>query len=76
VVGELVLTPEEQAARRPGPGRDRAALLAMDEAGEPCACGTEQWQICLAHFGLTGHRRHVRPGQKVPTEHGQAAGQA
>jgi hypothetical protein len=59
--GTVVHTPEEQAQRRAGPGSDRAAILAADEAGEPCACGTTREEMCLAHYGLQGHRRHVRP---------------
>jgi hypothetical protein len=62
VVGELIRTDEEQAALK---GNDRAAILAMDERGDHCACGVEPDQICLAHWAIHGHRRHVRPGRQT-----------
>jgi hypothetical protein len=34
--------------------------LAMDRAGEPCACDDQT--PCLAHAGITGRRRWLRPG--------------
>jgi hypothetical protein len=58
----LLRDPAEQEAHRPGPAWDRAAIRAADEVGEPCACGTTPDRICLAHFALQGHRRHIRPG--------------
>jgi len=33
--------------------------LAMDRAGEPCACDDKT--PCLAHAGITGRRRWLRP---------------
>jgi hypothetical protein len=49
---------------RPAPGkrhrsRERRAHLRQDVAGVPCAC--DDRTPCLAHAGITGRRRHVRP---------------
>jgi hypothetical protein len=40
-------------------GRERRAQLRLDEAGAPCACS--ETTACLAHHGITGRRRFVRP---------------
>lgn len=44
---------------RPNHGRERRAHLRQDAAGVPCACDDKT--PCLAHAGITGRRRHLRP---------------
>jgi hypothetical protein len=40
-------------------GRERRAQLRKDKTGEPCACSDTT--PCLAHHGITGRRRFLRP---------------
>jgi hypothetical protein len=40
-------------------GRERRAQLRQDAAGVPCACDDQT--PCLAHAGITGRRRWLRP---------------
>lgn len=39
--------------------RERRVHLRMDKAGAPCAC--DDRTPCLAHAGITGRRRWLRP---------------
>jgi hypothetical protein len=58
-----LLVSADQNARRKArqPDRDRRAQFRRDKAGAPCGCGSSPGVVCLAHYALTGHRRHIRP---------------
>jgi hypothetical protein len=52
--------------RRPALARTRTRtdrlkrqMLGMDKTGKPCACDDKT--PCLAHAGITGRRRFIRP---------------
>lgn len=66
---EDVLAPAVGAEHHPRPAPDKRpdtrtdrlkrVNLAMDRAGVPCACDDQT--PCLAHAGITGWRRWLRP---------------
>jgi hypothetical protein len=51
--------PRRPALARTRTDRLKRQMLGMDRAGHPCACDDKT--PCLAHAGITGRRRWVRP---------------